>query len=68
MNMYTQQHNVINGRNIWHYLLDTPIGHIHVVEYEDSEQLIHRHIIDSNNDKAERKFASICKGILNGKM
>lgn len=66
--LYEQQHNTINGRNIWHYLIDTPIGHIHVVQYEAPSEEIIRFIIDEDNDKAERKFASICKGILNGKL
>lgn len=66
--LYTQQHNTINGRNIWHYLIDTPIGHIHVVQYEAPSMEITRFIIDADNVKAERKFASICKGILNGKL
>ena len=65
---YTQQHNIINGRGIWHYLIDTPIGQIHVVQYEAPSMEITRFIIDGNNDKAERKFANICKGILNGKL
>ena len=65
---YTQQHNTINGRGVWHYLIDTPIGHIHVVEYEQQSRELVRFIIDADNDKAERKFTSICKGILNGKL
>lgn len=65
---YTQQHNTINGRSVWHYLLDTPIGHIHVVQYEALSEEIIRFIIDDDNDKAERKFASICKSILRGKL
>jgi hypothetical protein len=68
MEMYTKQHNTINERGIWHYLLDTPIGHIHVVEYEAPTKELVRFITDGDNDRAERKFASICKGILNGKL
>ena len=66
--LYTQQHNTINGRGIWHYLIDTPIGHIHVVEYESQSRELFRFLIDQDNEKAERKFASICKSILNGKL
>ena len=68
MGFFTQQHNTINGRNIWHYLLDTPIGHSHMVQYEERSMEITRFIIDADNAKAERKFASICKGILSGKL
>ena len=65
--LYTQEHSIINGRNVWHYLLDTPLGHIHVVEYERPTQELERYIFDGDNDKAEKKYASICKAILSGK-
>lgn len=66
--LYTQQHNTINGRGIWLYLIDVPIGYIFVVDYESRSKEITRCLIDGDLDKAERKFASICKGILNGKL
>ena len=63
---YTQQQNVINGRNVWHHLIDSPIGHIHAVQYEKETLEIVTFLIEADNDKAERKFKSICKAILNG--
>jgi hypothetical protein len=65
---YTQQHNIIAGRNIWHHLIDSPIGHIHIVQYEKPSQEIVSFLIEADNDKAERKFASLCIAILNGKL
>lgn len=66
MNLYTQAHNTINGRGVWLYLLDSPIGYIFVVDYETPAKELKRFIWDGNRDKAERKFKSLCKGILNG--
>ena len=66
MNFFTQAHNTINGRGIWMYLLDSPIGYIFVVEYEQLSKELKRFIFDGDHDKAERKFNSNCKGILNG--
>ena len=65
---YTQNQATINGRNAWHYLIDTPIGQFNVVEYEQPSRELKRFIFDGNYGKAEDKFASICKGILSGKM
>lgn len=65
---YTQEHNIINNREIWHYLIDTPIGKFHIIEYETQSKELSRFIIDGDDKKAEQKFLSICKGILTGKM
>ena len=35
--LYTQNESKINGRGVWHYLIDAPIGQIHVVEYENQQ-------------------------------
>lgn len=29
-NLYQQEHAVIYGRNVWHWLVDTSIGQIHI--------------------------------------
>ena len=65
---YTHNIATICGRNIWHYLIDTPIGQFNVVEYEQPSREIKRFIIDGNYYKAEKKFYSICKSILSGKL
>ena len=58
-----KRHSVINGRNVWHYLIETPIGNIHVVEYEQPGKEIKRFLIDENNEVAEKKYRAICAGI-----
>lgn len=63
--MYTQQHVLINGRNLWHYLIDTPIGHIHVVECELPTKELKRYIIDGDNDLAEKKYYYLMKKMIN---
>lgn len=65
-NMYQQEHATIFGRNIWHYLIDTAIGQIHVVQYETRNE-IHEQVIMNNNTKAEKVFKKFCKDLLDGK-
>jgi len=65
---YTQKESKINGRGVWHYLIDTPIGQIHVVEYENKQMELVRFLIDSDLEKATQKFFAICKKILAGKL
>ena len=66
-NMYQQEHANINGRGVWHYLIDTQIGQIHVVEYEGRGMEIKTHLILNDNDKAEKLFKKCCKDLLDGK-
>lgn len=65
---YTQKHNIINDRHVWHHLIDTPIGQINVVIYEDYDGELNRILFDGHYDKAERKFENICKAMLSGKL
>jgi hypothetical protein len=66
--LYTQNESKINGREVWHYLLDSPIGQIHVVGYENPRKEITRFLIDSDINKAIRKYGAICKGIIAGRI
>ena len=65
--MFTQNVATINGRNIGHYLIDTDIGQISVIQYEKPDRCIATELIYNDWDKAEKKFSSICKQILDGK-
>jgi hypothetical protein len=66
--LYTQNESQINGRGVWHYLIDTPIGQIHIVEYENPQKELIRFLIDNNLKKATLKYNNICKKILAGKL
>ena len=66
--LYTQNETKINERGVWHYLIDAPIGQIHVVEYENPQKELIRFLIDNNLEKATLKYNSICKKILAGKL
>ena len=66
--IYTQNESKINGRGVWYYLIDTPIGQIHVVEYENPQKELIRFLIDSNREKATLKYNAICKNIIAGKL
>lgn len=66
-NMYTQNIATINGRNIGHYLVDTPIGQINVIQYEKPSMEIETTLIYGDYEKAEKKFERICNDILKGR-
>lgn len=65
--MYTQNTAKINGREVNHYLIDTAIGQINIVQYEKPELELTTELIYNDYEKAERRFNTICKQILNGK-
>ena len=66
--LYTQQRSTINGRGVWHYLIDTALGHIHVVEYEQLDRTLKRYIIDGDNERAEVRYRTVSKLMLCGKI
>lgn len=63
--VYTQEHAEINGRNVWFYLINSPIGNIAVVDYEQSGLEIKRKLFDGDYDKAMRYYKSTCRKLLN---
>lgn len=66
-NFYEQEHCTIYGHGVWHYMIDCPIGHIHIVEWEGKGMQIFRKYYESN-DAAEKYFQGICKKLLAGKL
>ena len=65
--MYTQNIATVNGRNIGHYLVDTMVGQINVIQYEKTDAELETILIYGNYDKAEKKFKRVCNDILNGR-
>lgn len=65
--MYTQNTATINGRKVQHYLIDTEIGQVNVIQYEKPGFEIATELIFNDYEKAEKKFATICKQIINCK-
>lgn len=67
-NFYTQNHSTINGRNIWLYLITSPIGNQFFIQYEQKDLQIDTIYIGESTEKAEKKFDAISvkmvKGIL----
>lgn len=64
--MYTKAKSTINGRNVWHYQIVTPIGEFHAVEFEHPDGLLSRFIFDSNHSAAEKKYKSILCSLAKG--
>lgn len=65
--MSVAEHATIYGHNIWHYLIDTSIGEIHVVEFETKDMSLERKIFDGNKQKAENYFKKTARELLDGK-
>lgn len=64
--LYQQNHSVINGRGVWHYLLDTSLGQFNVVEYEQKDMSLKRFLMDASYSKAEKKFDQISIQMVKG--
>lgn len=66
---YAQQmeHAMIGDRNVWHYMIATTIGEIHIVEHECSTFEIMDDYMGRSTQKAEQAFARTTKKIINGK-
>ena len=67
-NMYQQRTARVGHRNIWLYLIQTAIGNIGVVQWEDDGQMIHEKLFRESYDKAERCFEQTVSKIALGKM
>lgn len=65
--MFTQNSAVINGRKVYQYLIDSDIGKISVIQYGKPTLEIVTELIYNDWDKAEKRFNTICKQILDGK-
>ena len=68
---YTQKVATICGRNVAHYLIDSPVGRISVIQYEKAKPHypeLETVLIYNEYGKAEKKFNSICKRIVDGRL
>ena len=65
--MFTQNIATINGRNIGLYLIDTDLGQISLIQYEMPDRCLKTELIYNDWDKAEKRFNTICKQMLDGK-
>ena len=65
--MFTQNIATINGRNIGQYLIDTDLGQISLIQYEMPDRRLKTELIYNDWDKAEKRFNTICKQMLDGK-
>ena len=66
--LYLQRKNTINGMDIYFYLIQTAIGNICAVEYEEPTKELKRKLFDEHYADAEKYFEKVCKKILNGKL
>jgi len=66
-NLYLQNHAEINGRKVFHYLIQTAIGNISIVEYEEPSKQLKRFMYGEDYEAAERKFKACCKWVMMGK-
>lgn len=64
---YTQNHSVINGRNVWLYLISCPIGNIFIIEYEQKDLSLMR-VFRQSNDEAEKLYDKISIKMVTGNL
>lgn len=62
-------HSIINGRNIWLYEIESPIGNLYVVDYEKSpDPAIVRKIWDGAIQKADRYYSDCIQKMAKGRL
>lgn len=67
--LYLQRSSVIDGRNVWLYLITSSIGNIAVVDYEVAgERNIKRKMFEEHYDDAEKYFETVSRKMLSGKL
>ena len=58
----------VDGRNAWHYLFQSTIGDLHIVQHEVQGEM---NIVDDymgwSNDKADKKFEQLVARMIRGK-
>lgn len=64
---YLQEHATIYGHQVFHYLISSTIGNIHIVQYEQKGFELKEVVIMDDNDKAEKQFKAFCNRLLSGK-
>ena len=68
---FTQAESKVNGRSVWRHMIFTPIGNIHVVQYEQGGAHLGEIITflyEERLEKAEQKYNQIIRGIVSGKL
>ena len=68
---HAQAESKVNGRSVWRHMMSTPIGNIHIVQYEQGQPHwleIKTFFFEENLEAAERKYKQIIHGITSGKM
>ena len=62
--VYCIKHSEIEGRGVWHYMIDSPVGQVHLIQYEKADKELVTEMAYNNSDKASRTFKRICMKIL----
>ena len=66
--LFLQQHNKINGRGVFLYLIHTAIGQVWVVQWEQTGLELITKLFYNDMDGAQRYFKKQCAAILNGRI
>lgn len=64
---YLQEHATIYGHQIFHYLIASTIGNIHIVQYEGKGMELHETIVMNDYSRAEKLFKRYCRDMVDGK-
>ena len=66
--MYELETASVGNRHVWLYEIDTAIGHIYVVEWEEKSLEIHEKMFREDREKAKRCYQQTVSRIALGKM
>lgn len=62
------EHANINGRNVWHYMIHSDIGDIHIVQHEaEGREILYDHMGFYTNHEAEKIFKRVVTAIVKGR-
>lgn len=57
----------IDGRGVWKYLIQSPIGDIHIIQYEEHpDPALVTKVFYYEDAKAEKYYKTICRKMVNG--
>ena len=57
-----------NDRHVWFQVIDTPIGNIYAIQYEQPHMEIETKLFYSDLEKAESYYKRTCKKMVDGRI
>lgn len=65
--LHTLAHSTINGRGVWQYGIESELGWHYIVQWESKGLALDEELFRSEQ-KAEKKYNTICKQMVDGRI